>query len=101
MRTIFHGMLLGISIGLVISIIFSYVFAGGDYYPMSPSSTSGAYFYKQFSETTVLLIALICWSLIGIGFTFAGKIFQKENWAIWQMTIVHFLTVILRSEERR
>lgn len=95
MKMLLRGVAIGIIIGLVNSVFFSYVFANGVYYPMSPTSTSGAYFYSHFSETTTFIIALICWSLIGIGFTLARKIFQKEDWSILQMTVTHFATVLV------
>lgn len=95
MRTIIWGAMVGIIIGLVISIINSYVFASGVYYPMSPYSTSGAYFYEHISETTTFVIALFVWSLIGIVSILAGKIYLKENWSILKMTVTHFVTIFI------
>lgn len=95
MKNISRGAMIGVMIGLVISIINSYVFAGGVYYPMSPYSASGSYFYAHTSETTTFIIALAVWSLIGVVSTLAGKIFVKEDWSIFKMTITHFFTIFV------
>lgn len=95
MKTIIRGIVIGVFVGLVISIIHSYLFGGGYYYPMSPNSGSGNFLYQHVSETTVFIIALLCWSLIGTMFTVSSKIFQKENWSVLKMTTAHFSIVII------
>lgn len=95
MRKILQGAKIGVLIGLVISIVNSYVFASGIYYPMSPYSSSGSYFYSHLSETTVFIIALIVWALIGIVSVIAGKIFLKEDWSIFKMTATHFVMLFI------
>lgn len=95
MKLIVRGTVIGVFVGLIISMIHSYIFADGLYYPMSPYSGSGEFFYRHLTETSVLIIALMCWALIGIGFILAGKVFQKEDWSIFKMTITHFVTVIV------
>lgn len=95
MKLIVRGAMVGVIIGLVNSIVFSYLFANGEYYPMSPHSTSGSYFYEHLTETTIFIIALLSWALLGVGFAIAGKIFQKEDWTILKMTVTHFATVLV------
>src|SRR5699024_4731283 len=77
------------------SITMSYIFAEGIYYPMSPESLTGEYFYSQLSETTTFIIALISWSLIGIGFTLANQVYRNEQWSTLKMTIIHFFFVVI------
>lgn len=95
MKLVFQGTSVGMFIGLVCSIIMSYAFGDGAYYPMSTYSATGSYLYNQLSEPTILIIALVSWALIGIGFAFAGKIFEHERWSTLKMTIIHFFIVIL------
>lgn len=95
MRLIFQGASMGMFIGLICSISMSYAFGDGAYYPMSTYSATGSYFYNHLSEPTILIIALISWALIGIGFVFAGKIFEHERWSTLKMTVIHFCVVIL------
>jgi|SRR5690625_4142095 len=95
MRFIFQGASIGMFIGLICSISMSYVFGDGAYYPMSTYSATGSFFYKHLSEPTILIIALISWALIGIGFTLASKIFEHERWSTLKMTFIHFCVVIL------
>src|SRR5699024_4038344 len=95
MKIILRGAMIGVVIGIIVSILNSYMFAEGVYYPMSPYSTSGAYFYEHLSETTTFVIALIVWSLIGIVSVLAGKIFMKEDWSILKMTATHFGTLFI------
>lgn len=40
-------------IGLVLSILFSYLFAGNQYYPLSPNSAMGQFYYQHLSEPIV------------------------------------------------
>lgn len=95
MKLILRGANVGVFVGLFMSIVHSFIFADGKYYPMSPVSGSGKLFYEYLTETTVFIIALICWALIGVGFILAGKVFQKEDWSIFKMTALHFVTVIV------
>lgn len=94
MKMVIRGSIIGVFVGLCISIAMSYIFASGEYYPMSPDSTSGEYFYSQLSETSTFIIALISWALIGIGFTLAGQVFRNEQWSTLKMTIIHLFVVI-------
>lgn len=95
MKIVVRGAMIGLLIGLVISIFYSYVFAAGEYYPMSPYSSSGQFFYSHVSETTTFIIALISWALIGVGFTLAAKVYQRDDWSIYKMTLIHFAIVLI------
>jgi|SRR5690625_528659 len=94
MKMIIRGSVIGVFVGLGISIIMSYIFASGKYYPMSPHSMSGEYFYSQLSETTTFIIALASWALIGNGFNLASQVFRHEQWSNLKMTIIHLFIVI-------
>jgi len=95
MKLIRSGSIIGVFIGLTMSCIFSYMFADGKYYPMNPFSWSGNYFYSLYSETTVFLIAIASWVCLGILFIFAGKVYQREDWSVFKMTVIHFIIVTI------
>lgn len=95
MKMTLRGAKIGVIVGIIVSIVNSYIFAEGVYYPMSPYSTSGAYFYAHISETTTFIIALTVWALMGIVSIFSGLIFLKEDWSILKMTVTHFITMFI------
>lgn len=88
-----NGAIAGILFGLLTSVLTSYIYGNGAYYPMSPYA-SATKFYESFTnELGIFVIAIACWSLIGIMFALAGRIYQNENWSIIQMTAAHFIIV--------
>lgn len=78
-------------IGLTLSIIFSYIHAEGEYYPLSPISTLGKFYYAHFTEPTVMLISIILWLLIGLLFYLTSFIFTHTDWSITRATLLHFI----------
>ena len=95
MKQMLRGAVVGILIGLIISLFYSYVLASGEYFPMSPYSSSGKFLYSHVSEATVFVIALTSWALIGVGFSLAAKVYQREDWSIYKMTVTHFAIVVM------
>lgn len=95
MKKIVRGAALGVFAGLFISIVYSYMTASGEYFPMSPKSTSGKFLYENVTETTILLIAIISWALFGVGFTLAKKVYERDDWSVVKMTFTHLAIVIL------
>ncbi|MHC5227073.1 DUF3021 domain-containing protein [Enterococcus sp. LJL99] len=82
----FSGAMLGIFMGLVISIIFSYLNGSGFYYPSTPK------FMEQFSnQSTAMVVSLLLWSILGGFPSGAALIFQVTDWSITKMTIVNFI----------
>ena len=51
MRKLYQFVSISLVIGLTLSIIFSYINAGGEYYPISPVTTLGKLYYSHLSET--------------------------------------------------
>ena len=45
MRKLYQFVSISLVIGLTLSIIFSYINAGGEYYPISPVTTLGKLYY--------------------------------------------------------
>lgn len=78
-------------IGLALSILFSYLFAGSQYYPLSPNSAMGQFYYHHLSEPVVMIVAILLWISIGILFYFTNLIFTQTDWSITRATLLHFL----------
>ncbi len=78
------GIILGTFIGLILSLVFSYLNGAKNYYPSSPAWTA------QFSGTlSATCISVFIWSLIGIVFSVGALVFTRTDWSIAKMTIVH------------
>ena len=68
MKNLKNSLFISLIIGLSLSLFFSMLFADGKYYPLNPQSTIGIWYYTNFTETTVMLISIILWLLIGVVF---------------------------------
>lgn len=78
MRKLYQFVSISLVIGLTLSIIFSYINAGGEYYPISPVTTLGKLYYSHLSEPIVMLIAICLWLLIGALFYLANFSFRTQ-----------------------
>lgn len=82
------GFSIGLSIGYVITIIISLIWANGYYSPCVPELT-----VIMGSEiNAVLLQALLC-GILGMGFSLASLIWEIESWGIVKQTGIYFLIV--------
>lgn len=91
MKNIYKALFISLMIGLSSSIIFSYLFADGDYHPLSPESTMGIIYYQHLSEPIIMLLSIIIWMLIGLLFLANSYIFNSTDWSITKATMVHFI----------
>lgn len=84
------GFPIGLSIGYLITIVTSLIWADGYYAPCVPA----------FAETmgseinAVILQALLC-GILGMGFAGSSVIWEIENWGIAKQTGIYFLIVSL------
>lgn len=92
MKNLKNSLFISLIIGLSLSLFFSMLFADGKYYPLNPQSTIGILYYNHFTETTVMLISIILWLLIGVVFFLGDFIFKYTDWSITKATIMHFIT---------
>lgn len=77
---------LGITIGLLISTFFSYLYQTKYLLPSSPS------FVEKFeTPLDALIVAIVIWGAMGVVFFFSHYIFLLEKVSITQQTIFHFL----------
>lgn len=82
------GFPIGMSIGNVISIISSLIFANGYYSPCVPEliDTMG-------SEINAVIIQTFLCGILGSGFVLASVIWQKDNWSLIKQTGIYFAVV--------
>ncbi|MEB6299290.1 DUF3021 domain-containing protein [Staphylococcus xylosus] len=90
MRLLFRGATFGISIGVIIALIFSSIFARTAFHPVSPVSTMGHFYFQHLSELQIMLISVIIWALIGISFSFGELIFSSSRKSLLFKTSLHF-----------
>lgn len=85
---------LGVTIGMVISIITSAIFSKGSYFPLNPFSDMGRYYVSHFSQVTTMAIIVAIWFAIGLLFQAADRIFAQD-WSLLRMSITHFVVSIV------
>ncbi|WP_436946500.1 DUF3021 domain-containing protein [Staphylococcus xylosus] len=90
MRRLFRGATFGISIGVIIALIFSSIFARTAFHPVSPVSTMRHFYFQHLSELQIMLISVIIWALIGISFSFGELIFSSSRKSLLFKTSLHF-----------
>ena len=84
------GFPVGITIGYVISIIISFIWAGGYYVSCEPELISA----MGNEINAVLLQAVLC-GLLGTGFAAASIIWEVEHWGIAKQTGIYFLVICM------
>lgn len=86
LKGLFSSMSIGITIGLVSSTIFSYIYNTSYLYPSSPSFIE--HFSTSLNATTA---SIMLWGLMGVLFYIASLIFENDKLSITKQTIYHFL----------
>lgn len=86
------GFPIGLSIGYVITILSSLLFANGYYTPCAPELTV----VMRSEINAVLLQALLC-GILGSGFAAASVIWEMDDWSLVKQTGIYFflLSVIM------
>lgn len=82
------GFPLGLAIGYVISIIYSFLLADGYYSPCVPEFIA----VMGNEINAVLLQALLC-GVLGSGFSTASVIWEIEHWSLFRQTGIYFLII--------
>ena len=84
------GLPIGLSIGYLITIVISLIWADGYYTPCVPAlaETTGS------EINAVILQALLC-AILGMGFGGCSVIWEIEDWGIAKQTGIYFLIVSL------
>lgn len=81
---------LGISIGLLISLLTSAIFAKGGYSPINPYSEIGLFYSQHFNQVTIMALSAGIWFLIGILFQ-ATDVILSQEWSLLRLSIAHFI----------
>ena len=84
------GIPVGITIGYLITIFISLIWAKGYYSPCVPQlvETAG-------SEINAVILQTFLCALLGAGFGAASVIWEAENWGIVKQTGIYFLVISL------
>ena len=94
-KHVFHDATTGILIGLILSIIFSFIHSPNNYAPLSPNSLIGQFMTQhQVHGSLVLLYCLLIWAAIGVLFSFGGRLFAQD-WSLLRATVTHFFLMLL------
>ena len=94
-KQVFHDAAAGVLIGLILSIIFSLIYAPSTYAPLSSDSLIGqVMFQHQVHGALVLLYCTLIWAAIGILFNFGNRLF-KRDWSMLRATLTHFSLMLV------
>ena len=94
-KQIFHDAATGVLIGLILSIIFSLIYAPNTYAPLSPDSLIGQMMTQhQVHGALVLLYCTLIWAAIGILFNFGKRLFSRD-WSLLRATLTHFFLMLV------
>ena len=94
-KQVFHDATTGILIGLILSIIFSFIHSPSNYAPLSPNSLIGQFMTQhQVHGSLVLLYCLLIWAAIGVLFSFGSRLFAQD-WSLLRATVTHFFLMLL------
>lgn len=92
---LFKSGTIGILIGLVISMIMSFIWAP-TYLPLNPYSAVGQVMAQHHIHgSLVLLYCLLIWFAIGILFELAGYVFRRTEWSLLRATLTHYAITCL------
>lgn len=82
------GITYGVTIGMILSLIFSYLAGSSSYYPSTPAFVAG--FNNNLMAT---LISVLLWMVIGLFSAYSSIIFELENISLLIKTVIHFCLV--------
>lgn len=80
------GFPFGVTIGYMITILNSFIWAEGSYYPCVPELTA-----LMGSEINAVLLQAVLCGVLGMGFTGSSVIWEMEDWGLAKQTGIYFL----------
>ena len=94
MKNHFTNALKGILIGLILSILFSFLNSPSTYTPLSPSSAVGQWMQShEVHGSLVMLYCTLIWAGIGLLFSLGNVLFNKD-WSLLRATVSHYLLML-------
>ena len=94
MTRLLRGSTLGIALGVLSSILFSLIFADGNYDPVNPYSFMGKIYNEHLTEIQTFIIAVVIWMLIGISFSTSSLVFSHLRFTRIKTTMLHFVIML-------
>ncbi len=82
------GFPIGVTIGQIISIVISLIWAKGNYAPCVPELA-----VAMGNEINAIILQTILCGLLGMGFAASSVIWEVEHWGITKQTGIYFLIV--------
>ena len=84
----------GIFIGLILSIVFSFLNSPSTYLPLSPSSGVGKWMQAHdVHGSLVMLYCILIWAGIGLLFSLGKNLFNKD-WSLLRATLSPYLLML-------
>ncbi len=84
------GAPVGVTISLIISIIISLCSSQGEYVAAPPDLIDWCG-----SETTAVIVQMICSMFIGAVYSGASVIWEIEQWSLTKQTLIHFAVFVI------
>lgn len=84
------GAPIGVTISLIITVIVSLCLWTGEYYPVAQGLIEWCG-----SETTAVIVQLVCSLFIGAVSAASSVVFDMEKWNLLKQTLVHFAVLAL------
>lgn len=87
----FLGAPIGVTISLIITIIFSLSLGNGEYFPAPHDLIS----WCGGNETTTVIVQMICSLIVGAICGGSSVIWDIEKWSLLKQTLVHFAIITI------
>ncbi len=84
------GAPIGITISLIITILFSLCLGEGQYFPASQELIEGCG-----NEITAVIVQMICSLLIGAICGGSSVIWEMDRWSLLKQTLLHFIIIAI------
>ena len=85
------GAPIGVTISLIITIIFSLCLGHGEYFP----APHELIYWCGGNETTAVIVQMICSLLVGAICGGSSVIWEIEKWSLLKQTLVHFAVIVV------
>ncbi len=85
----FFGAPIGVTISLIITVIFSLCTGQGEYYPAPPALVD----WCGGNETTAVIVQMICSMIVGAVCGGASVIWEIEKWNLLKQTLINFAVI--------
>jgi len=85
----FFGAPIGVTISLMITVIFSLCTGQGEYYPAPPALVD----WCGGNETTAVIVQMICSMIVGAVCGGASVIWEIEKWNLLKQTLINFAVI--------